>query len=508
MFTLIIIVVLAVLFFFYISIPLIFPAQADSLPDYTDPIITELEEEREALFRAIQELADRTDLPAKRQESLKARYEAKAAQVLRALDEKQGENQTTLTGRKIKASSGQGRSFPYAALSLLTIVLISAVVLSNYILPRVGRDSTATTAFEEQLEAGRKLKALQKAVKAESSAQNLLALAEAHWKIGFNFEDNEQIQEAIKIYQRLDNEYDELPAIAYFRLGLSQFQNDSKKALENFAKARELKTENPEVLLPLAEIYFSIGNLTEAIELWQTYLATPVGDKDETTKERLEIVKDLTVKYEAVKKDPNEANLIALANSFWELENREIALNFYLQVVKNNPNHILALSRAGQAMFTSGSIEESVVLLDRARALEKQQSKQNLKTLLFLGNAYFSLQSYERAIKVWQEYVELAGGESSAGRIPSLITQAKARLVGETVNENFDNLGEKLYQANCSACHGDQGQGSSGPRLKGNQNLTTDKVIRIVRDGKGSMPAFEVLLDDEEIEAIASYIAN
>ena len=67
------------------------PDQADPLPNLRDPITQDLEEERDALFRAIQELDARADLPEQRRAELHTRYEAKAAKVLRALDERQAE---------------------------------------------------------------------------------------------------------------------------------------------------------------------------------------------------------------------------------------------------------------------------------------------------------------------------------------------------------------------------------------------------------------------------------
>ena len=505
MFTLIVIAVLAVFLFFYVAIPLIFPKQADPLPEEIDPIAAELEEEREALFRAILELEERKDLPVERRDALKARYESKAAQVLRALDERK----TKLKGLKVPTAKKQ-RTFPYAALALLTLMLISAVVMGGYVLPRVGSEASVTTAFTEQLEAGHRLRKLQQAASKNPNLENQLALAEAQWEIGFRFEDDEQVIAAINIYENLASEYSELPATAYFRLGLSQLQNDPDKALANFDKARKLNPNDPEMLVDLAEIYFSFGILEGAIELWQSYLTTPEGADDDAIKERLAIVKSLATKYQAVREDPSEANLMALADTLWSLEQRQLAQSAYLTVIKDhNSGNTLALSRAGQAMFIGGDPKEAVVLLSRAKDLEREQGKQDLSTLLFLGNAYFSLQNYAEAIATWEEYVELAGDEDSAGRVPSLIVQARARLTGnsEEEGEEFASEGQRLYQANCIACHGARGEGSSAISLR-NQKLTEARVARIVRDGKGLMPAFEVLLSSEEITAIAKFVAE
>ncbi len=505
MFTLIVIAILAVFLFFYVAIPLIFPKQADPLPEEVDPIAAELEEEREALFRAILELEERKDLPIERRDALRARYESKAAQALRALDERQ----TKLKGLKVPAAKKQ-RTFPYAALALLSLVLVSAVVMGGYVLPRVGSGASVTTAFAEQLEAGRRLRKLQQAASKNPNLENQLALAEAQWEIGFRFEDDEQVIAAINAYENLAREYSELlPATAYFRLGLSQLQNDPDRALANFDKAHELNPNDPEMLVDLAEVYFSFGILEGAIELWQSYLATPEGADDNDTRERLAAVKSLASQYQAVREDPSETNLMALADTLWSQEQPQLAQSAYLTVIKDhNSGNTLALSRAGQAMFMGGDNKEAVVILSRARDLEREQGKQDLSTLLFLGNAYFSLKNYAEAITIWEEYVELAGDEDSAGRVPSLIVQARARLAGsEEGVEEFASEGQRLYQANCTACHGARGEGSSAISLR-NQKLTEARVARIVRDGKGLMPAFEVLLSSEEIAAIAKFVAE
>jgi tetratricopeptide (TPR) repeat protein len=82
-------------------------------------------------------------------------------------------------------------------------------------------------------------------------------------------------------------------------------------------------------------------------------------------------------------------------------------------------------------LFMAGRNEQAALILERAGEIEPD----NLETLLFLGNAYFTLEADERAIEVWQEYVEAAGGPDQAGRVPQLIEQAEARLKGETLTE-------------------------------------------------------------------------
>ena len=94
MLTLIFIALLALIAFAYVALPLLLPDQADTLPDYSDPVLAGLRDERDALYRAIKELDTRLDLPAERRAQLRERYEARAAKTLGAIDERNLELQS------------------------------------------------------------------------------------------------------------------------------------------------------------------------------------------------------------------------------------------------------------------------------------------------------------------------------------------------------------------------------------------------------------------------------
>jgi mono/diheme cytochrome c family protein len=84
--------------------------------------------------------------------------------------------------------------------------------------------------------------------------------------------------------------------------------------------------------------------------------------------------------------------------------------------------------------------------------------------------------------------------------------------------------GEKLYKGACIACH--EADGSGAPRiyppLPGNANLQSgdpSSTLRVILDGaqtvttprapnKGSMPAYDAKLGDQEIADVATYIRN
>jgi len=72
--------------------------------------------------------------------------------------------------------------------------------------------------------------------------------------------------------------------------------------------------------------------------------------------------------------------------------------------------------------------------------------------------------------------------------------------------------GEKVYSANCVACHQANGKGVSGafPALDGSQmvNGPQEGQIGILLNGKNGMPAWKATLSDTEIAAVITYTRN
>jgi cytochrome c oxidase subunit 2 len=72
--------------------------------------------------------------------------------------------------------------------------------------------------------------------------------------------------------------------------------------------------------------------------------------------------------------------------------------------------------------------------------------------------------------------------------------------------------GEKVYAANCVACHQASGKGVPGafPALDGSQvvNGMQDGQIAILLNGKNAMPAWKATLSDTEIAAVITYTRN
>jgi len=67
--------------------------------------------------------------------------------------------------------------------------------------------------------------------------------------------------------------------------------------------------------------------------------------------------------------------------------------------------------------------------------------------------------------------------------------------------------GQVVFRENCSGCHGSDGEGGTGPELRGvAERLSRDDLLAVVREGRGVMPAWEGELTDEQITAVADYL--
>ena len=83
-------------------------------------------------------------------------------------------------------------------------------------------------------------------------------------------------------------------------------------------------------------------------------------------------------------------------------------------------------------------------------------------------------------------------------------------LVGLTVPPPAGSLGEKVYQDQCSGCHSINRAGSPPaiPSLRGIEGVLTDQEIAAtIRGGKGRMPPFSSL-SDEQVQAVIRYLTK
>lgn len=70
--------------------------------------------------------------------------------------------------------------------------------------------------------------------------------------------------------------------------------------------------------------------------------------------------------------------------------------------------------------------------------------------------------------------------------------------------------GERLYETHCEVCHGDDGRGrvAGAPDFSRGQGLIApdSTLVRLLRVGRGSMPAYEGLLREHQLLDLIAYL--
>jgi len=96
-----------------------------------------------------------------------------------------------------------------------------------------------------------------------------------------------------------------------------------------------------------------------------------------------------------------------------------------------------------------------------------------------------------------------------------LFLPPRAEAVSATANAESAASSQSLYRTHCASCHGNNGksQTSKGRKLEADDLTTTDvkadsidKIVRIISNGKGDMPAFKKKLSKTQLTSIANYI--
>lgn len=428
--TLIFFILLSLLLLFYLAVPLFVPGQSDALPDMHDPVLQDLEEEREALLRAIRELDARDDLAAAKRLELRERYEAKTAKVLRALDEYKQKNGQTAEA-VAAAPKRLGAALPLLSLGILALMLAGVGLSVRNLVPEIEAAQDAPATLSEA-----QFARLEKLVSSRPSAQTLALLADGYWQA-------QRPQEAKQTYTRMVETLKAPPSLAYLRLGMLELSSDPAKAQAHLATYSQKEPDDPQGSLYLGESYYAQNKLADAIVSWQRYLQTPRGQSDTDTAQRVKLAQKLQGLLQQAKDQPSEANMLKVANTYWQAQDIAHAVDWYLRILQEKNVHSgVALSRVGQALFFSGRNDEAITILERAA----QVRPQDLPTLLFLGNAQFTKQNYRAAIATWTRYVDAAGGEAKAGRVPNLIKNAE-KLLRESSSQSSNRQAQNAAAA-------------------------------------------------------------
>ncbi|AEV15660.1 hypothetical protein TCCBUS3UF1_6120 [Thermus sp. CCB_US3_UF1] len=227
------------------------------------------------------------------------------------------------------------------------------------------------------------------------------------------------------------------------------------------------------------------------VGLWRYSLPRLPG---ETTVTQRAEARELKALQDKARRTGAVEDLLAWGRRAYEVQAWDQAAEAYLEVLKKDPRNVEAVRRVGILLFMGGRLEEAEMFLQIAQHADPKAAE----GWLFLGNLYFQKGENGAAIAAWERYLEV-GGEARE-RVEGLIAMAKAQAQGAK-----DGL--SVYQARCALCHGAQGEGGVGPRLKGNPILKSPEAVReIVLKGRGQMPP--VPLGEEELKTLLDYLAG
>ncbi len=68
--------------------------------------------------------------------------------------------------------------------------------------------------------------------------------------------------------------------------------------------------------------------------------------------------------------------------------------------------------------------------------------------------------------------------------------------------------GAAVFATVCSACHGADGTGNSGPDLTVRSTLTKERIVDQVTNGGSVMPEYGSKISADEISAVADYVLS
>lgn len=80
--------------------------------------------------------------------------------------------------------------------------------------------------------------------------------------------------------------------------------------------------------------------------------------------------------------------------------------------------------------------------------------------------------------------------------------------------------GKEIFQAQCAPCHGDGGKGDGAGAIAFDPKpsdltdadrmgeLTDDELMAILKEGRGGMPGFSAIIEQEELEAVLRYVRS
>ena len=121
-----------------------------------------------------------------------------------------------------------------------------------------------------------------------------------------------------------------------------------------------------------------------------------------------------------------------------------------------------------------------------------------------VGGAFSPVAGYDRAVAL-ELRKQMDSGVALTGDAPTLV-----RLSHDDQSLKF---GQNVFVSNCIACHGKDGNGSTGPNLTDDNYVHVariEDIYDVVRKGRnnGAMPAWSNRLNPKEIVTVSSYVAS
>ncbi|CAN5525133.1 hypothetical protein BH10ACI3_BH10ACI3_12750 [soil metagenome] len=93
-----------------------------------------------------------------------------------------------------------------------------------------------------------------------------------------------------------------------------------------------------------------------------------------------------------------------------------------------------------------------------------------------------------------------------------VFTASKPQVAAASAVANSNASPRSLYVQYCSKCHGSDGraQTAKGIEMEADDlttsNASTEKIIRVITNGKAKMPSFKKKLSTAQIKSIAGYV--
>jgi mono/diheme cytochrome c family protein len=101
------------------------------------------------------------------------------------------------------------------------------------------------------------------------------------------------------------------------------------------------------------------------------------------------------------------------------------------------------------------------------------------------------------------------GGGEKPSSAPADQNQSQSQNQSATTSGSGGDEAKKVMEGKCISCHGQNLEGGAGPELqKVGSRLSKDEIAKIIKEGRPGTAMPGGLLNDEETEKVASYLAE